>query len=340
VSILLLLFVALFLRRKEMAMAEEKTTVTYHRVLFLLIFIWLLFSILKLVFLWLENEDIEPPTATTLKQTWTCSVIGFIRFSFVDMTDCTTFVVFVETFAVLCRRGWSNSTIFFLRPDKRFKTYVACIFVWTSLQLAAVATTTGFGRHNKGCSWRITRPGGIPTYEEEMTYYSFNFVLFGATLVIVGVTIFHLRHDKNHWVNRSILLRMTLLPVCIVSLWLPKLFRRLFVSRDLDELKDNIDRVNGFLNALALLCFNLQIRSALKYLCMTKFTGTVNDQPLLLGSFPEDGRVRSTSSFTLGGDGEIFGLSKDSEYSMIAFNPSSNMNEDERSRASDEKPEL
>jgi hypothetical protein len=257
--------------------AEWKRKITTHVYFLLVLSLLLIWAVYNIVLLGaLEYVDLayEPPSRTVVvTQTPLCSIIGAFRVAFVSSTDWLIFVIEMETFALVVFDGFRRVALpadGFPLP-KRVFGYAAIVGMGTLAQVLTIGLVVGFGRNSKGCSWKITRPGGRPNDTELMTYYAYNFSLFfGIFAMQTYLVYFVWKHLGGRGSTMSLTakrkrrrfaMKMMLFPLGLLLIWSPKFIRRVFPDiKILSDFKIHLDRLEGFLTAFLLVLVNSKLR--------------------------------------------------------------------------------
>ena len=211
-------------------------------------------------------------TATTVyKQTPSCAIFGFLGFLDNITRELLSTALCVETYFVL-----SKSNI-----KDRFRWYCMAIFIGTVANLSLIGMVTGFGRNNEYCSFRVTRPGGIPTLAEEMTYYGPQIAICYVTMLIVqavnirfiSVRLGGAYSSTSMSKKRSVILKMGALPAVFLFLFIPQLIDRLSKKngRFANRFAFHIFFLSGFISAVFLILLNSNLLSEVQYCLLSCF---------------------------------------------------------------------
>ena len=286
---------------------------TYFLLILSCLVVFALYNVVLTVFLWYEDLSYVPTTSTTVvEQSVTCSILAVVRVVFVSCTDWLTVLIVFETFRTVC---WSAPTSVFslriLQYQNRPVTYATVTFLGTLAQTLTIGLVVGFGRNNKGCSFKVTRPGGKPTMSEIMTYYGYNFTLFALIFLMQSYSVYYVStrlgaqgSGAARRKKKAIACKMMALPIGLLVFWSFKPLRRIFSHWPaIAIVKLHLDRLQGFFTATLLLCFNNRFRKACwtfvksnmvgKYIC--QFCSREKEQEYFLINQPEHVGLREST---------------------------------------------
>lgn len=245
---------------------------TYFKLILSCLVVFAMYNAVLIIFLWYEDLSYVPTTATTVvEQTFSCSILAAVRVAFVSCTDWLAVLIVFETFKTIC---WGSAKRFYririLEDTIRPGTYATVTFLGTLAQMFTIGLVVGFGRNDKGCSFKVTRPGGKPTASELMTYYGYNFTLLGLIVLMQSYSAYFVcsrlglqGSGTARRKKKAVACKMMILPIGLLVLWSFKSLRRIFPYWSaIAMIKLHIDRLEGFLTATLLLCLNNRFREA------------------------------------------------------------------------------